>query len=426
LVRNRAGALLLGQAGFLFALDTVTNVIDYVFHVYLGRVLVAGDFAAVQALNAALLIVITTSAVMQPVLARYVAIAAAGDGDEGQGRTIFQWYFSLSTVVGLGLTGLIWLGRRPIAGWLNVPPAVVAVGAGMVLLSLLRPVVAGVLQGQQRFVAFGVSRAVFAAGRLALAVLFIGLGGQVVAVVATMPMAALLALLVGLAFLGRGMWRRGPAVSRTLLWDGLRLSAGTFVAFAANTALQSNDVIWVNRAFAAEMAGAYAGAVLLRRALALLPGAVVVIFFPRVVATVAQKRLPDRLLLAAMAATLLPTLLLTGMYAAAGPWIVRLAFAGAYSQAGPWLGWLGVAALGYILASIWLNLFLATRPLPFIVLLAGTAVGQVVAFSLYHERITQVIGIFTVAGWLVAIGGGVLYLFWLRPKLVLQSQAVTV
>jgi O-antigen/teichoic acid export membrane protein len=215
-------------------------------------------------------------------------------------------------------------------------------------------------------------------------------------------------------------------VPKEQLWAGLRLSAGTFVAFAANTALQSNDVIWVNRVFAAEVAGAYAGAVLLRRVLALLPGAVVVIFFPRVVAAVAQRRVPDRLLVAAMTATLLPTLLLTVAYATAGSWIVQQVFSGSYSQAGPWLGWMGVAVLGYILASIWLNLFLATRPLPFIGLLAGTAVVQVVALSLYHQSIGQVIGIFTLAGWVVAIGGGVLYLFWLRPRLVLQSHVMTI
>jgi O-antigen/teichoic acid export membrane protein len=291
---------------------------------------------------------------------------------------------------------------------------------------LRRPVVAGVLQGQQRFVAFGVSRAVFAAGRLGLAVVFIGLGGGVVAVVATMPIAALGALLVGLAVVGRGMWRQGAAVPAGVVWAGLRLSAGTFVALAANTALQSNDLIWVNRAMTAEVAGAYAGAVLLRRALALLPGAVVVIFFPRVVAAVAQRRVPDRLLAVAMAATMLPTLMLTVAYGLAGRWIVGLVFGGAYGAAGGWLGWMGVGVLGYIVASIWLNLFLATRPLPFIGLLAGTAVGQVAALSLYHQSIGQVIGIFALAGWVVAMGGGVLYLFWLRPKLVLQSRRVSV
>lgn len=416
------------QAGFLFALDSATNLADYVFHVFLGRVLVAGDFAVVQALNAALLIVITTSAVMQPVLARYVAEAAveaaASQGNQdGRERTIFQKFFRLSAAAGLLLLVVTWLARRPIANWLNVPPITVAISAAFLFFSLLRPVVAGMLQGQQRFVAFGLSRAAFALSRLGLLALFVSLGAGVTGAVATMPLAAGLALLVGLAFLGWAIWQPGPAVPSALIWQGLRLSAGTFVAYAANTALQSNDLIWANRFFPAELAGSYASAVLLRRALALLPGAVVVIFFPRVVAAVAQKRLPDRLLVMAAAVMLLPTMLLALAYALEGPLIVRLAFGAAYSQAGPLLGPMALAVIGYILASLWLNLFLATRPLPFILLLAVTALAQVAALSFYHQTTGQVLLAFSLVGWTLAIGGGLLYLFWLRPKLVLQSRA---
>jgi len=73
--------------------------------------------------------------------------------------------------------------------------------------------------------------------------------------------------------------------------------------------------------------------------------------------------------------------------------------------------------LGYSLAAIWLNLFLATRPWPFVMLLIGGLVGQLAGLSLWSTSLAQVTFVFLLTGWLVAAGGLALYLLWLRPGL---------
>ena len=408
------------QTAFLFAVDGLANGIDYLFHVTVGRSVAPGDFAVVQTVNGALLIVVTAAGVLQPVVARYVAQArTAGEGDQGAFvRGIFRYYVRQAALLG-GLLGLlVWLGRSWLGRWLNVPAIAVALGAGMVFLALLRPVVAGMLQGQQRFVAFGSTRLAYAAGRFLLALLFLGiLGGGAVAAIAAIPLGAALSLAAGLLMLGLSVWQEAPEAPVWLRREGRRLSASALVAYTAYMGLLNLDLIWVNRAFSPDVAGNYATAVLLRRVLSLLPGAVIVILFPRVASRVTRGRPLDGLLARASAAIVVPSLLLSAAYFTLGEPIVRLTFGRAYAEAAPLLGWLGLAMTGYALASVWMNTYLATRPGPYVLLLAGTAVAQLFLYAGYHTNLSEIMIVFAGGGWFLAIAGFFLYAAWLRPTL---------
>ncbi len=228
-------------------MDSVTNVIDYGFHVFLGRMLPPGGFAVVQTINSVLLIVITAFGVTQPVVARYVAEAKAGPVGGTPDRAWFQSYFRYNAVLGLAL-GLAasWL-RVPLARWLNVPALALSLVIVMVPLSLLRPVVAGMLQGQGRMVAFGLTRTFNAVARFAVAVLLIGLGAGILGAIASLPAGSFLALLGGLGLVGLAAWQPAPAVPANAAVKSLGLTAGAFVAYAAYMSLLNNDMIWVNR-----------------------------------------------------------------------------------------------------------------------------------------------------------------------------------
>jgi len=414
----------LGPIGLLFLIDMVTNVTDYLFHLFLGRSLPPGDFASVQTVNAAVVILVTMFAVMQPAVARFVADAASTPGGESRARGFFQLFFRQGLLFGLVISLVVWLSRELWGRWLGVPAEAVAICAAMPLLALARPVVAGMLQGQNRFVQYGLTRTAFATSRLLLAVILIGLLGYGgLAGVAAIPLGAGVALLVGLLFLGRAAWHRAPRVPRQTLFDGWRLSLIALLAYAAFTSLQSLDLIWANRNFTAAIAGNYAALVVLRRVLAVLPGAAVVIFFPRVVAAVAQGRLPDRLLLGTAAVVAAATTALTFLYFAFGPLIIQIMFGSRFPGAAPLLGWMGVAMIGYGLAAIWLNLYLATRPVYFVVILVAVVALQLTSLSLYHAAAAQIVAAFAASGWLVAIAGLLLYLAWLRPWLKQRQLA---
>ena len=399
----------------LFALDTFTNVVDYGFHLFIGRFLTPGDFAIVQTANAIMLVVVTTFAVMGPVVARY------GSKSErvARQRAVFQQFLGQSGWVGLGLTAVILLLQTPLSQLLNLPPNLLPLIAVTALLALMRPVVMGFLQGQERFIAFGLMRTVFAIGRLTVAVVWIGwLGGRAFAGVAVLPLGMMLSFVAGLLFVGRGVWQRDLRLPSSELWEGWRLSLAAFLAYATYMSFLSLDLVWVNRYFAPELAGGYASAVVLRRVVALLPGVVVVILYPRVVAWVKAGRVPDRLLWQVGGLVLASGLGITAVYFLFDGFIIQLVFGEAYAAAIPILGWMGLAMVGFGMSSMWLNLYLATRPWPFVVGLAVLVGVQVVLLNLFHETLRQVTAVFAVTGWVLAIGGLGLYVFWLRPQLV--------
>jgi O-antigen/teichoic acid export membrane protein len=415
---------------FLFGVDSFTNLVDYGFHVYLGRVLLPAEFAIVQTINSVLLILVTAFGVMQPVVARFVAEAEAGQGGGPppqpaaasstavQSRVVFQSLFRVCAAAGLLLSALAWLGRDSLALWLNVPTGAVGLSAVMILLALVRPVVGGMLQGQERFLAFGSTRSIHAVARFGVAVVLLGLGGGAVAAIAAFPISGILALVGGLLFLGVAVWRPGAPLPRHVWHDAFRLSAAAFVAFAAYMSMLNSDLIWVNRNLGAETAGVYATAVLLRRVLALMPGAVLVVMYPRVVSKVTRGQLPDSILWKAALVVSGSTLALTGLYFAFGQDIILLAFGESYGAAAPLLGWMGIGMLGYGLASIWVNLSLATRPLPFVSLLAVLAILEHALLARLQDNVFQATATFLGLGWALALGGLLVYLLILRPGLV--------
>lgn len=404
----------LRQTGLLFAIDMLTNATDYGFHIYLGRVLNAGEFAVVQTVNSLVLILVTTFSVLQPTIARFAAA-----NDQADSNAYFQQFTRLSGWVGAALALGCVLFRQPLGAWLKIPPLAVAFLGGLVVMACVRPVLAGMLQGQQLFLGFGLVRTGFAFGRFLFAILLITLfGSSAINAVAAYPLGGLISLMVALLFLGRGVWQRGSVVSAETVNSGLRLSLAAFLAYAAYMSLQNIDLIWVNRTFSAEQAGSYASAVVLRRILAVLPLAVTVILYPRIAAKVEQGGLPDALLGRAAALILLPTFSLALIYALFGNWIVALVFGAGYADAGPLLGWFGLAMVGFGLATLWLNLFLATRPWLFVALLAGLACGQLLLLIILQPTsLTQTAMLFAAGGWGCALGGGGLYIGWLRPKL---------
>jgi O-antigen/teichoic acid export membrane protein len=283
--------------------------------------------------------------------------------------------------------------------------------------------VTGQLQGQGQFFAFGLTRFSNALGRLAIAILFISLlSGGLLAALLSLPLAALLAFLVGLLALGWHIWQPAPFLPRQFRQPG-PLLFNAFLALTAYMSLLSMDLIWVNRLFAPETAAAYATAVLLRRVLALLPGAVIVVMYPRAVARVAQGQLPDKLLGQTALIVVLPTLLLTAVYARFGTIIIQWTFGAEYTAAAPLLLGMGIGMVGFGLTAVWLNFYLATRPLPFVALLVGTAVAQIFLLSHLPENLATIVVIFAFSGWVTAVGGLLLYLGWLRPSLKSASSS---
>jgi O-antigen/teichoic acid export membrane protein len=279
----------------LFLLDGLANVIDFVFHFWMGRALTPPDFAVLQTINSIILVYVTASGVFQPVVGRFVAEARV-TGNESTISAIFQTFLRASLWLGIGLMFLVFVLSEVFANWLNLPIWSIQVSAVLIFLSTLRPVPAGVLQGQEHFVPFGFSRLLTAFARLVLAGILVYLGFSLKGALIAFPFGSLVGVTAAFLLIGKSLWIRNDQSPPGLLRKGWELSLHALIAYIAFMSLTSLDLIWVNRTLTDDLAGAYASLVLMRRVIALLPGVAVVVMFPRIARILAQGRLADRLL----------------------------------------------------------------------------------------------------------------------------------
>ena len=411
------------QTIFLWGIDMVSNLLDFIYHFYLGRTLSPGDFAAIQTANSALLIVLTAFGVLQPAVARFTA-EEDSQGATDQSAGIFRQFFAFALIMGLVLGTVLWILREPVSDALNIPILVVAASSAVILFSLQRPVVLGVFQGLQRFIAFGLLRGIQALSRLIAGIVLISLGWGLFGATVALPLGQAALIICGLALLGRGVWKRKQIAEEHSLAAGLRLSLAALIAYAAFMSLLNIDLVWVNRSFEPGIAAEYATAVLLRRSLILFPGAVLVVAYPRIIKRIESRLLPDPILWKASAAIAGAIILVTFLYVLYGDRIIDLTFGVQYRQAVDLILPMAVGVLGFSLGSLWLNLYLATRPLPFVTFMAAVAGFQAVLFANYHARVDQIILIYSLTGWLVFAIGLAFYHFWLRPGLSREFAAI--
>jgi O-antigen/teichoic acid export membrane protein len=403
------------ETATFFLLDGLANAIDFAFHFWMGRVLIPADFAILQTLNSIMLVYTTASGVFQPVVGRFVAEA------RGQGRAqaipaIFQSYLRVAFWLGLILSIFVFLSSNFIAQIFNLPAWTIQLSAALIFLSTLRPIGAGVLQGQERFISFGLTRLALSLGRILIVFVLLQVGLGLTGAVIALPFGWLVSVTCTFLLLGGSLWLKQNLPDRNLLREGWKLSVYALLAYFAYMSLTSLDLVWVNRNLSGEETGAYASLVLMRRIVALLPGVAVTVMFPRIAKTLAAGDHPHHLLIQTAAIILAASGALTILYFIFADQIIRIIFGTVYQSGAPLLGWMGIAMIGVSLSSIWLNYYLAERPRNFVSLLGAAVVIEWLLLNLLPITLSNAILAFGATGWLLALGGFLLYTIGRLPR----------
>ena len=395
---------------FLFLLDGLANAIDFLFHFWMGRVLIPADFAVLQTLNSIALVYVTASGVFQPVVGRFVA-EARGKGQSDSIPAIFQEFLRAAFWLGLALSILVILFSNFIAQSFNLPIWTIQLSAALIFLSTLRPIPVGVLQGQERFIPFGFTRLALSLGRVIIIFFLLQAGVGLTGAVIALPFGWLVSVICAFLFLDGQLWKRETRNNQSLVREGWKLSVYALLAYLAYMSLTSIDLVWVNRNLSGDSAGAYASLVLMRRIVALLPAAAVTVMFPRIVRLLAEGKPPHLLLIRTAVIILAASGALTILYFLFAEALITIIFGNAYQAATSLLGWMGLAMIGISLSSIWLNYFLAEKPRNFVVLLIVAVVLEWLLLNQLPISLNNAVLAFGATGWILSAGGLILYLF---------------
>lgn len=413
----------LTQGLLLVAATTLAFGLDYLFNLAMGRLLNdPAQFSILVALAGASQIMVVASRVVQNVITRYIADFRANNTTsrisaffQSAFRSAWQWG-ALATLL---LGALSW----PLANFLqlNQVGPVLAL-AGTAILMTTRPVIGGLLQGQQRFAELGLIQLIQATFRLAFGILLVLAGLGALGAMLALPLASLMALLFGL-WRVKEMWGNPAGQPHNITLPTIfRYSAYTAAGLIGYAILANMDAILAKRYFTDTMAGNYGAAVTLAKIIQFFPVAIIMILFPKAAQRRAQQRDPAKILIPAMLIVSLACGALALLYTLFAQPIVRLTLGPAYTLDGPVLGLLGFGMALLSLSNVWLNYFLSLDNTKFVYLIWLAIPIQALLMSQYHHTLLHFPAIITLNGLWLTLAGGII--FW-RTKTSVQPPTTT-
>jgi len=286
---------------------------------------------------------------------------------------------------------------RIVANWHLSNPTALWLLLLVMLFSLLMPLFAGVMQGQQNFLWLGWVNIFNAVFRVSAAVFIVFvLHGMAAGIMTAVFIGLLAATAVGI-WQTRSLW--AGAGERFDRRGFLRQVIPLMLGFAATQFLFSADTSFVNTYFGADRTATYGAAGTLARALLWLVLPLAAVMFPKIVHSTAKAEPLNLLGLVLAGTAVLVVCGVLGLWLL-GPWVVRFVFPPEYlSETLAILPWYAGAMVPLALANVLVNDLLARsrfQIVPFLVLLAmfyGLALTQ------FHDSLIMVLktlGVFNV------------------------------
>lgn len=379
----------LTQGAFMAVAMVVAGGFDYLVNILVGRWLVPTEFFVFVTVTAIVQIMVQVTNVIRNVVAYYTAEATVQPQPVERigvllGRS-WRWAWRWGLLAALAFALLSPL----LAQFLRIDTPWPLVAAAFALLLLfLRPVTDGTLQGVQHFFGLGSVQILQSFLRLVFAALLVWAGLQATGAVVALPLGSSVALALAVGLLLPYFRASQPKeLPGPISW---RYSVYTLVGLVAFAVMVNVDAIVVRRLFGDAAAEAYGPVVTLGKMNLFIPLGIGLVLFPKAAQRHAAGRDSRPVLLMALAATLVPGLLLTGLYYVAPGLIVQTVFGDAYADPGILLAMVGLATTLYAGVNIWLNYALSLERRAFVFVLAAIVILQVTLMLVFHSRLETI------------------------------------
>jgi O-antigen/teichoic acid export membrane protein len=378
-------------ASVMVALTLLASATNYASNLVFGRLLSPASFGDLTALLALAVIIATPTSAAQTVIAERVA-AHSAVGDERTLRYLIRHATAHVLVISVTV-GALYAVSIPIVVSvldLQVPGPAIAL-IPFIVLSYFWPYALGILQGFDRFVAYGGLLFGAAAMRIGFGVPWVLAGGGAGGAIAGQA----LGILVGIVFvawflrrwrLGRGT---GAATSGARRRPDGRTATAT-LAFIGFAVMSNLDVLLAKLWLPSNESGLYAALVTLEKVILFLPGAVAVVMVPaaaraRLAAASAARVLRLSALLVGV------TTLLVAVPAVVSPGLmIETMFGSKYVGATSGVIPIVAAGVGFALLNLVVTYTVAIADRHWVWLLAFGVLLQVSGIAAFHASPTEV------------------------------------
>ncbi len=407
---------LVKSSGILFAGMMAVNVLNYLFHLLMGRMLGPSDYGILAALISIFYIIGVFAATIKTVTVKFVSSFAAKEQfDKIRSFMIFlsENLFILSLILFL----LFIVYSSKIAQFLNisvVSPIILL--STLFLMAFVLPLNRGILQGLQKFKQLSLNLVIDPTVKLFLGVFLVYLGFRVNGAVFAIFMGLFLAYLLSLyplKFLFK--YKKPQKIDYSKIKS---YSFPVFISFLCLTLMYSIDVVLVKHFFDPHKAGLYAALSTLGKIIFFAFGAVAAAMFPIVADLYEREQEHKNVLRNSLAIVSIGGAVILFFYFLLPKLVIGLLFGNDYLEISAYLGFFGFFVFLLSLVNVFIYYFLSIHRTNFVFLLVLAILTEIFGICFFHNSIAQVILVLNIVTFLLLVSLTLFYLFIksYRPK----------
>lgn len=381
------GNELLKHSSILFAASIIAGFLNYLFQLYVGRMLGPSDYGIYSSLVALLYIMSVPSSTIQTSVAKLVSDYSS---DQGKIKYLLKYVFWKLTVIAILVSALFFISSIYIADFLRINSKMYFFLLSILLLiSFLAPVLIGALQGMQMFIQMGINSVAGTFFKLLSGILLVYFGFGVNGALLALFIGSLLALLI--AFMPLRFLKENKEVNGNIKL--LTYSAVVLLATIGLTFMTNADLLIVKHYLSDTEAGYYAAAALLGKMVLFATAPIAMVMFPKATVMNNKNHNGVNLLRNSLLYTGGISFFIVALFILFPEIIVKLLFGSKFIGINGLPIYFAAAMAFFSLANTFVFYDLATRKYRFLYVLGAVSVMEVVLISLYHDSSFTVVRI---------------------------------
>lgn len=365
----------------------VGNVINYLYHLIMGRMLGPVDYGILASLFSILYVVGIVPTSTSVAIVKFISSSKK----MSEIATIYRSIDKLVLRLSVTLSALTLVSSPFIARFLNIDNVLLVVLISPILfISLITLVNQATSQGILKFMGFVFPNFVASAAKLAFGVLLVILGFSVFGAMVGVVVSGVLAYFVSVPYVRKIREIKNFDTGYDLK-PFFKYSLPVFFQALAFTSIFTTDVILVKHFLSPFEAGIYASLSTLGKIVFFASSPIASVMFPVVAGKSARGEKYMKVFWGAFGLTFAVSAAVVVVYYFFSDFAISVLYGGAYLSAAPDLVWMGLFILVYTLATLLVNFALSlgkTRVIWFPVI---AAIGQGILIWIFHSDVKEII-----------------------------------
>lgn len=387
--------------------SNLTNLIAYIYHFIVGRMLGPAIYSELSSILGVLTILFTGFTFLSTVVVKFVS------SDDGGSIDMYRWFRKKIYNICIIVFVLLLVLSPSISTYIKVELKTVILIAPITVFGVLGILYRSFMQGRLQFTRLIIAMNLDIVSRLVVSVLGIYFGFKVFGAVFGLLFGTLVGVIYLNNFIGKIVEKGTSEKKINNLRKVLLYTVPVFVTSMSSNILLSADVIMVKHFLSAHDAGIYASLSTLGRVIFYAASPIGAVMFPLIIKNFSKGKSYIQYFYMSLLITLLLCLGASVSYLLFPKLAIGTLFGSKFLEGMPYLFWFGIFNSVFTLAQLFISFFLSIEKTKIIYVSLATALLQVGAINLFHSGILQVVKINTIVTSLLLV---CLILYFLYEK----------